>query len=68
MKKTLVSLTDSQMEILNAEAEKLEISKSELLRRIMATYIENGKKVSTQESKSGKLNKKASKKTKPVNE
>lgn len=64
MKKALISLTDSQMETLNTEAEKLEISKSELLRRIMAMYIEDGKKAPIQEPKAGKTKKKAPKKNK----
>jgi len=68
MKKALISLTDSQMETLNTEAEKLEISKSELLRRIMTTYIEGGKKVPVQEPKVGKTKKKAPKKNKPNKE
>lgn len=39
MKKTLISLTDQQMEDLNKEAKELGISKSELLRRIMFMYL-----------------------------
>ena len=68
MKKALISLTDSQMEVLNEEAKKLEISKSELLRRIMAMYIEGGKKVPLQESKAGKTKKKVPKKNKSNDE
>jgi|WetSurMetagenome_2_1015567.scaffolds.fasta_scaffold321476_2 hypothetical protein len=43
MIKTLVSLTSHQMEILGKEAESLEISKSELLRRIMDRYLSSRK-------------------------
>lgn len=39
MKKTLISLTDQQMEDLTKEAKELGISKSELLRRIMFMYL-----------------------------
>lgn len=49
MKKTLISLTDSQMELLGEEAKKLEISKSELLRRIMYMYLNNEYKITIPE-------------------
>lgn len=39
MKKTLISLTDQQMDDLTKEAKELGISKSELLRRIMFMYL-----------------------------
>lgn len=51
MVKTLVSLTNRQMEILTAEAEKLQIPKSELLRRIMDKYFEAGKKITPKDLK-----------------
>ena len=49
MVKTLVSLTSRQMEILKEEADKLQIPKSELLRRIMDKYFEGNKKVTLKE-------------------
>jgi len=45
MVKTLISLTPRQMELLNQEASGLEISKSELLRRIMDRYLDSGKRL-----------------------
>jgi len=44
MKKTLVSITDRQMEILNEESKAIGISKSELLRRILDKCLVNVKK------------------------
>ena len=44
MIKTLISLTERQMNILSTESESLGISKSELLRRIMDKYLDSGKK------------------------
>jgi len=44
MKKTLVSITDRQMEILSEEAKAIGISKSELLRRILDKSLVNIKK------------------------
>lgn len=43
MIKTLISLTERQMNILSTESESLGISKSELLRRIMDKYLDSGK-------------------------
>lgn len=68
MKKALISLTDYQMEALNTESKNLEISKSELLRRIMTTYFGSEKKTPVQEIKSSKTKKKAPKKSKPNKE
>ena len=67
MKKTLISLTDQQMEDLTKEAKELGISKSELLRRIMFMYLNtenrlanvsliNGKSKKSEERKSDNKN------------
>lgn len=66
MKKTLISLTDSQMELLSIEAEKLEISKSELLRRIMHMYLDNDNKITKEAIREDKIAKKKLKRNKPV--
>jgi hypothetical protein len=66
MKKTLISLTDSQMELLSTEAEKLEISKSELLRRIMHMYLDNDNKITKEAIREDKIAKKKLKRNKPV--
>lgn len=42
MVKTIISLTNSQMKALSEKAQEYEISKSELLRRIIHTYLING--------------------------
>lgn len=68
MKKTLISLTDSQMEILSTEAERLEIPKSELIRRIMHMYIGNDDKITKEAIKADKLAKKKLKRNKPVSD
>lgn len=49
MIKTLISLTERQMEILGAEAKILGISKSELLRRVMDKYLDSSKKITNEE-------------------
>jgi len=49
MIKTLISLTERQMEILGAEARALGISKSELLRRVMDRYLDSGKKLTKED-------------------
>lgn len=67
MRKTLISLTDQQMEDLTKEAKELGISKSELLRRIMFMYLNtedrlanvsliNGKPKKSEERKSDNKN------------
>lgn len=50
MVKTLISLTERQMEILGTEAKILGISKSELLRRVMDKYLDSGKKITNEET------------------
>ena len=40
MRKTIISLTETQMEALSREAKKKEISKSELLRRFLDRQLE----------------------------
>jgi metal-responsive CopG/Arc/MetJ family transcriptional regulator len=56
MKKTLVSLTDRQMETLDSNSKSLGISKSELLRRILDRYLEVGRRMNEKKPvpKSGK--------------
>lgn len=49
MVKTLISLTERQMEILGSEARALGISKSELLRRVMDRYLDSGKKLTKED-------------------
>lgn len=44
MIKTLISLTERQMNILSTDSKSLGISKSELLRRIMDKYLDSGNK------------------------
>lgn len=51
MRKTIVSLTDRQMETLAIHAKEIGISKSELLRRIMDKYLGSGKKLIKPEDK-----------------
>lgn len=45
MQKTLVSITDRQMEVLTENSKALGISKSELLRRILDRYLDVGRKM-----------------------
>jgi hypothetical protein len=49
MVKTLISLTERQMEVLGTEAGALGISKSELLRRVMDKYLDSGKKLTKED-------------------
>ena len=51
MIKTLVSLTERQMEVLNTNSESLGISKSELLRRILDRYLEVDRRINSKNSK-----------------
>jgi hypothetical protein len=54
MVKTLVSLTERQMEVLNTNSESLGISKSELLRRILDRYLDINRRLNTKSSKNHK--------------
>jgi|WetSurMetagenome_2_1015567.scaffolds.fasta_scaffold81630_2 hypothetical protein len=57
MVKTLVSLTSRQMELLTSESEKLQIPKSEYLRRVLDKYFDSGKKITAKEIKAQSKNK-----------
>lgn len=68
MKKTLISLTDQQMEDLTNESKELGISKSELLRRIMFMYLNTENRLANVSLVNGRPKKSEEKKIENKNE
>jgi metal-responsive CopG/Arc/MetJ family transcriptional regulator len=56
MKKTIISLTEKQMVALTEQAQESGISKSELLRRVIDTYIVSGRNLAKSEKNKAEQN------------